>query len=615
MLLREGGFLLKAITSFFLVRFIQRSIYRKMLLSFFSISVLTVSILVTDFYFRTAPDLKRQSVETMERLTQQSAATLNVYLNNVRNFSWNYFGDAAFRQFVLHLGSDPDALSTYRGKFTQFVSDNPIVSSVIVTTLDGFAMRTGNWTPDTPQEDRKRLMNLAIEENGKGIWVPSLTYHIESKTSVETMTFVQAIRNISVSSPGPVIGVMMFDMSYLSLKQWLQNVEGDGLNRTYIVNAIDGKIVFSIRDHEDSQSLLNTVQLEGIKDSQGGHFYGKDDDGASLVVYQKLTNTDWMLVSTSSMQALNKPVNDFTMRTIIIGTLSLLVSMLLASVFSSRTITPLKELSKGMKAIEGGNYKVSLPIRSQDEVGYISASFNRMAREINHLIMKVYETELVKKNAEIKTLQSQINPHFLYNTLGIIDSLSSIEGDGRVSYISRSLARMFRYNISGEDISTLEAEIQQIRLYLSIQKIRFDTRFDYSIYLEPGLEMIAIPKLLFQPLVENSILHGVSLSREGGTVRVEIIRDDEDNVQIRIWNNGVPIDPERQKWLRNMLQEKVKNGEPYAERSSIGLLNVNTRIKLLYGDHYGLDFESSEELGTVFTLTIMPTLPQGGKDE
>jgi two-component system sensor histidine kinase YesM len=599
---------LKAITRLlFLFRFFQRSIYRKMLLSFFSISVLTVSILVTDFYFRTAPDLKRQSVEASERLTQQSAATLSAYLNNVRNFSWNYFGDADFRQFVTRMGSDPNALSTYSGKFTQFISDNPMLSSVIVTPFDGFTMRMGNWTPDTPEEDRKRLIQLAIDEGGKGVWVPSLKYNIESKTSNATLTFIQAIRNISITSPGPIIGVMLYEMSFSSLKQWLKDVEGDRANRTYIVNVLDGKIVFSIDDNENGLDILNSEQIAEVKNSKNGHFYSKDEKGSSLIVYEKLSNNDWMLVSRTPVKALTKPVNDFTNRTIVIGSLSLLVSTLLASVFSSRMITPLKELSQGMKAIEVGNYAISLPIRSKDEVGYISSSFNRMAREINRLIMKVYETELVKKNAEIKTLQSQINPHFLYNTLGIIDSLSSMEGDGRVSLISR-------YNISGEDISTLEAEMQQIRLYLSIQKIRFDSRFDYSIYLEPGLEAIPIPKMLFQPLVENSVLHGISHSVGGGTVRVESTRDSRGDVQVRVWNNGTPIDAERQVWLRKMLLAKTKNGEPYEERSSIGLLNVKARIQLLYGEDYGIEFESCEELGTTFTLTIRPSLPQGGND-
>ncbi|MBW7457979.1 sensor histidine kinase [Paenibacillus sepulcri] len=596
------------------IRYFQRSMYRKMLVSYFFIIVLTVSILVIDFYVRTAGDLKRQSIETTERLTQQSSAALNSYMSNIQNFSWNYFGDTNFQHFVKEMGKDPDSISYYSSKFSQFVNDNPIIDSVFITQLNGFSIQSGSSANDVSAEERARLIDIGEENDGKGVWVSSQTYDRPSRSSVKTITFVQAIKNITATSPGPIIGVMMYGMSYTELQKWLRNVEGNGANRSYVIRLEDGSVINGLSANVNDHILLSKKELAEIRGHTGGHFYTASKSGNLLVVYQKLANSDWILVSLSPIKVLLAPVSDFTKRTIVIGALSLLVSMLLASIFSSRTITPLKELSKGMKAIEVGNYSVSLPIRSIDEVGYLSSSFNRMAREINRLIMKVYETELVKKNAEIKSLQSQINPHFLYNTLGVIDSLSSMGGNERVSIISRSLAKMFRYNISGNDISNLGAEIQQIRLYLSIQKIRFDSRLDYSIYLEPGLEDIPIPKLLFQPLVENGVLHGISRTIEGGTIRVEVARDDMEDIQIKVWNTGEPIEPERQEWLRQLLAPGASGNDPYLERSSIGLLNVQNRLRLVYGDTYGILFESSRMRGTSFFLTIRSTLPVGGSE-
>lgn len=597
---------------FTLFRYFRRSIYRKLLLSYFFIITLTISILMADFYFRTAEDLKMQSIDSTERLAQQSAATLESYMGNVKSFAWDYFGDPNFQQFVQRMGSDPDSLSYYTNKITQFTNDNSAVTSIIINKLNGFSIRSGSDANSMTEEERARLANIAIEQDGKGVWVPSQVYDRDSKSTVTTLSFVQAIRKITISSPGPTIGVMLYGLSYSYVQHWLQELGGSGGSVYAIVRSDDGSVIGAPRSAEAGRLALRQSDLESITgNSQSGHFYSRDQDGTSLIVYQKLPGTDWMLVSRSPTRVLMKPVNDFTKRTVFVGVLSLLISMLLATLLSSRTTTPLKELSKGMKSIELGKYDVSLAVRSIDEVGYLSSSFNRMAIEIKRLIRKVYETELVKKNAEIKSLQSQINPHFLYNTLGIIDSLSSMGGDERISVISRSLAKMFRYNISGDDISTLKSEIQQIRLYLSIQQIRFDSRLSYTTYLEPGLEDVPIPKLLFQPLVENSILHGISRNIEGGTIRVEATRCGED-VQIRVWNNGAPIEEEKQAWIRKRLHSSAKNGEVNAGEASVGLLNVHTRIQLVYGESYGMVFDSSAERGTAFTLTIKPNLPSGG---
>lgn len=591
-------------------RYFRSTMYRRILLSFFFIIVLTVTVLIADFYIRTAGDLRSQSIDNMKRLTQQSSATLNSYMSNTKAFAWNYFGDPEFQQFVIHMGKDPNALSYYQNKFIQFINDNPIMTSVNVMQLNGFSTRVGTSFIESVPSERERLVEIALEQNGKGIWLP---VQIESKDadSKLSLVFVQAVRNISLTSPGPMIGVMMYEMSPVSLAQWLKDIEGEGSNLTSIVQVEDGSIVYSSNQETAGSVVLNKDELSKMKrGGASGHFYSEEGSKQSLIFYQKLTGTNWILMSKYPTEVLMKPVHDFTKRTVVIGSLILLVAMLLASFLSSRTLTPLRELSKGMKSIEVGNYSINLPVRSKDEIGYLSASFNRMAKEINRLIMKVYETELVKKNAEIKALQSQINPHFLYNTLGIIDSLSSMDGDGRVSAISRSLAKMFRYNISGQAVSTLEAEIAQIRLYLAIQKIRFDSRLDYSIYLEPGLESIPIPKLLFQPLVENSILHGIGPSVEGGVVRIEAMAGSQGGVEVKVWNNGCPIDSDKQASLNKLLSAGLRGGEHNLEQSSIGLLNVQSRIRMVYGEECGLDFTSSAERGTTFTVRILRQLPE-----
>ncbi|MBO2942378.1 sensor histidine kinase [Paenibacillus sp. F411] len=595
-------------------RYIGKSLYRKILLSYLLIVLCIVFVLVFDFYFRTAEDLRTQAVDHQVRMTQQAASTLNANLTNVKSFAWNYFGDFDFHQFVMGMGTDPEGQSSYRGKISNFVYNHPIVTNVVILQQDGFSLRVGGLVSTTiAQNEMQRLTDAAIEAEGKGLWLPTDMYNPNTAGEPPgyTLSYVQAIRNISLTSPGRVIGVMVFTLSPEALAQWLSESESSVGSRTYLVDKQQGTIVYS-REMEERGAVI--VPAEEIALQQGqlkGHYFREQDSGGQLIVFENLGQTGWAVVSEIPSRQLTLSIDDFTTRTIWIGAFTLLISMLLAGFISSRTINPLKLLSKGMKSIEKGNYSVVLPVRTEDEVGYLSASFNRMTREINRLISKVYEAEIVKKNAEIKSLQSQINPHFLYNTLGVIDSIASMQGDDRVSFISRSLAKMFRYNISGDDISSLDAEFEQIRLYLAIQKIRFDHRLDYSIYLEPGLEQVPIPKLLFQPLVENSVNHGISRSLEGGIVRLEAISGEEDEVQVKIWNNGLPIDAERQEWLSGLLQDASQEdgGAPRGASSSIGLSNVQSRIQMLYGRQCGITFSSDAEYGTTFTLRIKTCLP------
>ncbi|MHA6483308.1 sensor histidine kinase [Paenibacillus sp. strain BS8-2] len=597
-----------------ITRYIGKSLYRKILLSYLVIIALIVFVLLFDFYTRTANDLRGEAVNTHLRMTQQSASTLNANMTNVKSFAWNYFGDVDFHQFVRGMGTDPDGQSSYRGKISNFVYNHPIVSNVVISQLDGFSMRVGGLVSTLiTQSEMQRLTDAAIEANGKGLWLPSDNYspNVSEQSSGYTLSYVQAIRQISLTSPGPVIGVMLFTLSSDSLEQWLEESAGGGDSRTYLVDKQLGTIVYSGNMSERGERILTEEELIMVRSQTKGHYYRAGADEDQLIVYDSLGQTGWIVLSEVPTRLLTESVDNFTKRTIWIGLFTLLFSMLLAGLISSRTITPLKLLSKGMKAIEKGNYSVTLPVRSEDEIGYLSRSFNRMTKEINRLISKVYETEIVKKNAEIKSLQSQINPHFLYNTLGIIDSIASIHGDDRVSLISRSLAKMFRYNISGDDVSKLDAEFQQIRLYLSIQKIRFDSRLDYTIYLEPGLERVPIPKLLFQPLVENSVNHGISHSVEGGIVRIEAIRHHDDELQVKIWNNGLVIEEERQQWMYSLLQDEdaAAGLETKQASASIGLRNVQSRIRMLYGPECGITFSSDAEYGTTFTITIKTYLP------
>ena len=305
-----------------------------------------------------------------------------------------------------------------------------------------------------------------------------------------------------------------------------------------------------------------------------------------------------MLVGSVWIENILVDINRAGKRTLWIGLLILAALMVPVWWIAGGVTKPLRKLREHMRQVERGNFDAAVPVRSLDEIGALSLSFNKMVREIHRLINKVYEAELLKKDAEIVALQSQINPHFLYNALGMIDSLASIEGNEQICRISQSLSSMFRYSIKGGQFSTLQAEIDQSRLFLEIHRFRFGERLSYEIRIEPGLKRQKMPKLVLQPIVENAIIHGIEPSSRRG--RIEIRGYPQQQVMIfEIADNGVGMD---RKDFSKVLQDQKNEGKK--RFTGIGIENVNSRIKLLFGERYGLTLYSEEHAYTKVVITL-----------
>ncbi|MGO4370862.1 sensor histidine kinase [Paenibacillus sp. MCAF20] len=576
--------------------YISRSLFRKMLLALFAIITFTVSTLGLYTYDHTSSDIKQREIKNMELFSSQSASNLETQMANIKSTAWNYFSDPRFQNFVETLGSDPLAYSEFSGNFSQFVTDHSAVEFIVVTQLEGNRLIKGNIN-NTDVVDFDDLKDIAVANSGKGVWIPSIAFDRRTGQEVSTLTFVQAVKNISTLSKFPIIGVLMIQLSYEYLKEWLE-----GLGETEGVN-------FLLVD-----SKTETAQISADI-SLLGKPLERHKDSELLYVSQPLANTSWVLVGIVDVRTLLKEVNELARDTIYIGIACLLGAMLIAILLSSRILTPLKELKKGILAVEKGDYDIILPIRTKDETGYIIHRFNHMAEEIKALILKVYETDLVRKEAEIKALQSQINPHFLYNTLGIIDSLATLHDDDRISLISRSLAKMFRYNISANRTSTMQIELRQIELYLYIQQQRYGNRFKYAIEMEESLYGIPIPKLLMQPLVENCFVHVFDKMSAHSELRIRGWSSSDQEIYLSIWNNGPPIEAARLAELNMLLSQDLQQRREANPPASIGLMNVQNRIKLLYGHSYGLTITSEREQGTEVVILLRKLGEEEQSDE
>lgn len=301
-----------------------------------------------------------------------------------------------------------------------------------------------------------------------------------------------------------------------------------------------------------------------------------------------------------SLEELQKNTAAITDKIIAVFGVCIFLLLLTLTVFAVRYITRLEKsinkMCKNVKEIGGGNFNITHVEPYSSDIKVLSDGFDMMADRLKSLMEKIRAEQNALYQTELMLMQAQINPHFLYNTLDTIIWLAEDGKNREVIDMVQSLSTFFRTSLSkGRDIVTVGEAISHIRSYLEIQHVRYSDIMEYSINVDEDIYEYEIPKLTLQPLVENSLYHGIKNKRGGGKI-VVTGRMEKGLIVIRVEDNGAGMDGERLNSLKQSLTQKNSIG--------FGVKNVNERIRLYYGEEYGLEFESSPGKGTVAVLTI-----------
>lgn len=394
----------------------------------------------------------------------------------------------------------------------------------------------------------------------------------------------------------------------------------------FIVDADGEPITQTPPDAEVICAAFDGVDFDGQNsvsrelDYGGTHF---------LATHTVMRSNGWRLYALRSQESLTGNLTRF--RTLIIGILVgvCLLSGLAVTVLVRRMTGPLVDLAALMdRTTQTKNFDVQASYGGGDEIGRLTGSFNTLLREIKRLIEQLNihiealqeEKETVKRiqaqkrKAEINALQAQINPHFLYNTLNAISWQAADQGETEISVLATSLGRFFRISLSkGREVITLQEEMDQVRSYLRIQKIRYKDILSDCFEIDPRLQGKRMIKLVVQPLVENAIYHGIKPADRPGTIRVcaRLHTDDygAEKIRITVEDDGAGIPPAKLAELNDLLA--AGKADP---NSGYGIFNVNERIKLYYGREYGLMLESVEDTWTRATLVFPAQIVEEGEE-
>ncbi|WP_138755311.1 sensor histidine kinase [Paenibacillus sinopodophylli] len=363
-----------------------------------------------------------------------------------------------------------------------------------------------------------------------------------------------------------------------------------------------GNVVY---DSDKSLMATNIANDPTVKLAVGdkGSFYYERDGMKRLYIYTTSPNTKWKAMTSISNSELTKDAVVIRSVTWIATLITIIVALFISFIFSFALTNPLRKMMRLMRNVQEGDFNVQFQVKYQDEVGQLGTQFNRMIVRIDHLIQDIYVIEKKKKEAELNALQSQINPHFMYNTLESIRMAAELNDDQIAADMIAILGKLLRYSISDlhEEV-TLENELLHMRNYVEMLNYRYPNRFRLEIRVSEEWLNYPIIKLVLQPIVENAIYHGMDDNKP--SMRIEISSEQTSQILwLRIKDDGLGMNEETLERLNRSLAG-LEEAEVKRKSSGIGLKNVNERIKLHYGSAYGLKVISERGTGTEVILQL-----------
>lgn len=392
-------------------------------------------------------------------------------------------------------------------------------------------------------------------------------------------------------------GILLIDIRYSSLQQILEDITLGNQGYLYMIGS-GGELIY----HPKMQ-LIETGQLKeniaaAVNYKDGSYLEIYDGESRNISV-KSVGYTGWKLVGVTPEKGL--PLSDLKMRLFVVFVAaSFLLALVLINAFiSSRITNPIQRLERSVNAIEAGELDTEVYMGGSYEIRHLGRSIGDMAKRIKILMQDIVSEHESKRKSEFDTLQSQINPHFLYNTLDIIVWMIENEQKQEAVRVVTALARFFRISLSrGKSIIPVRDELEHVRNYLMIQQMRFKNKFTYIIQAEEEVLDLACLKLTLQPLVENAVYHGMEFMDGDGEIQIQAQREQED-LRLLIRDNGLGMTQEQ--------AESLLSDHPHISSrrgSGIGVKNVNERIQLYFGEAYGLVIESEPDEGTLIRIRL-----------
>jgi two-component system sensor histidine kinase YesM len=565
----------------------------------FSCLILFTTLFIAFMTYRLSTNAAEQSSrEHTFQLIEQVNSNIETYIYYMENISQMVQSNYDIREYLKNpsLPGSKNSLNLEQRitfQLSSVLNTRKDISSILVFNNNGNiipynGIKLNPFSDPTQQSWYKK----AVESRGDVVISSS---HVQNAIQGEYNWVVSLSRQLSDENGNKQLGVLLVDLNYSVINDLCNKIKLGKKGYIFILDP-KGNIVY----HPQQQliySKLKHEMIDQVMNSQANSFTTSEGENSRMYTINSSKNTGWRIVGVTYVDELVSNKKDIQTYIILWGLGLIVVAVMLSVFLSLRISRPIKQLEASMKEVEKGNFDIQVNIEGSNEIGQLSKRFNRMTREIKELMVQNVNDQELKRKSEMKALQAQINPHFLYNTLDSIIWMAEGKKSEEVVVMVAALARLFRISISkGQEIITIANEIEHIKSYLTIQKMRYKDKLDFEIDVEEQILSNKVIKIILQPLVENSIYHGIKNNSSVGVVRITGKLFNK-RILLQVSDNGIGMTEEQ---LRHLFQPTEKS----LTGNGIGVNNVNQRIQLYYGEQYGITYESKPGEGTTANIWL-----------
>lgn len=562
-------------------------ISHKIFMNYFILLGVTIVVLSAIVISVSTKAIEESTDNNTLQMVKQVNSSIELYIKN-------------YEEIIYYLASNSDTLRFLQSDNSEepmdilelqlYEDQNPSIIGIMVASMDNrYVSRTLERISRDPLSNEDWFKN-AVEHVGTLQLISNpVGRNIRVKEAFVTGKQVVSLSKAVVDATGRPIGVILIDIDSGVFEEIIQDTI---IGKTGFVFLQDekGDIVYTKRN-----DIVYHIRPEIITNGKNGETIQIKENKFKVMWYNSQL-TKWRVVGVFSLKEALEPVAKIQML-ILVVTLAVVMFSFIASFYQSKTITkPIAKLKNLMEKVEDGDLDLRFTSMYHDEVGQLGKSFNNMLDSMKALIDLVYQEQMKKREAELEIFRAQIKPHFLYNTLDTIHWLIKENKNDDAIKVIKALTRLFRISLSkGKEYIRIDEELKHVESYLTIQQVRYEDKLEFAIHCNEKIKNLRITKLILQPIVENAIYHGIKQSEEKGMIHINIRIEDE-IILATVHDNGKGIEEDEVIRINKVLTHEIPRENEY------GLVNVNEKLKLAFGNHYGVTIDSVLNKGTTVVL-------------